>query len=126
MKVANVAKAAKGNGSIEELQGEVDEQVVKERGKEKPEDKENGKEEAEAAYPGEKGVQNYHANKESRLQKLKDLTETWDGKEMDVKREKENDSCRDRSEKETNSHKDYWRKGGEEIHNDKKEICKER
>ncbi|THU77892.1 hypothetical protein K435DRAFT_890124, partial [Dendrothele bispora CBS 962.96] len=45
-----------------------------------------------------------HADVNNRvLQKLEDLPKTWDGKEMDVKKEKEKekDSCRDRSEKET-------------------------
>ncbi|THU97299.1 hypothetical protein K435DRAFT_796602 [Dendrothele bispora CBS 962.96] len=42
-----------------------------------------------------------YCHKESRLQKLKDLTKTWDGKKIDVKREKEKDNCKDRSEKET-------------------------
>ncbi|THU95066.1 hypothetical protein K435DRAFT_798414 [Dendrothele bispora CBS 962.96] len=61
---------ADGNNRVVmvELRGGGNEQVVKERGKEKPEVKEKRKEEAEAAYPGEKGLQNYHANKESRSQ----------------------------------------------------------
>ncbi|THU76761.1 hypothetical protein K435DRAFT_813103 [Dendrothele bispora CBS 962.96] len=116
VEVASVTRAAKGNGSIEELQGGGDEQ---------PEDKEKGKEEAEVVYPGEKGVRNYHADKESRLQKMKDLTQTWDVKEVDVKREKEKDSCRDRGETEITQRLQRYREG-EEIHDDKKEICRER
>ncbi|THU97311.1 hypothetical protein K435DRAFT_796612 [Dendrothele bispora CBS 962.96] len=54
VEVASVTRAAKGNGSIKELQGEGNEQVVEEQEKEKPEDKEKVKEKAEAAYPGEK------------------------------------------------------------------------
>ncbi|THU93287.1 hypothetical protein K435DRAFT_840339 [Dendrothele bispora CBS 962.96] len=56
MEVASVTRAANDNGSTEELRGEGDEQVVKERGNENPEGKEKGKEQAEAVYPGEKGA----------------------------------------------------------------------